>query len=59
MAHVELIQDDLNSGRLIAVYPLVVRTSESYHLVGREADGNHLNSPRSANGCSPRSKRIG
>jgi LysR family glycine cleavage system transcriptional activator len=22
------------------VYPLVVRTLESYHLVGREADGN-------------------
>jgi LysR family glycine cleavage system transcriptional activator len=38
MAHVELIQDDLNSGRLVAVYPLVVQTLESYHLVGREAD---------------------
>ena len=38
MAHVELVQDDLASGRLVAVYPLVVRTSESYRLVGREAD---------------------
>ncbi|SDS56657.1 transcriptional regulator GcvA [Bradyrhizobium canariense] len=38
MAHVELVQDDLNAGRLVAVHPLVVRTSESYHLVGREAE---------------------
>ncbi|MDB5611465.1 MAG: LysR family transcriptional regulator [Bradyrhizobium sp.] len=38
MGHVELIQEDLNSGRLAPVYPLVVRTSESYHLVGRETD---------------------
>jgi LysR family glycine cleavage system transcriptional activator len=40
MAHVELIQDDLTSGRLVAVYPLVVRTSESYQLVGRESDSS-------------------
>jgi LysR family transcriptional regulator, glycine cleavage system transcriptional activator len=40
MAHVELVQDDLASGRLVAVYPLVVRTSESYRLVGREADSS-------------------
>jgi LysR family glycine cleavage system transcriptional activator len=40
MGHVELVQDDLNAGRLMVVYPLVVRTPESYHLVGREADGN-------------------
>ncbi len=40
MAHVELIQDDLNAGRLIAVYPLVVRTADNYHLVGREADSD-------------------
>jgi LysR family glycine cleavage system transcriptional activator len=40
MAHVELIQEDLTSGRLVAAYPLVVRTSESYRLVGREADSN-------------------
>jgi LysR family transcriptional regulator, glycine cleavage system transcriptional activator len=38
MAHVELIQDDLNAGRLVAVYPLVVRTADNYRLVGREAD---------------------
>jgi LysR family transcriptional regulator, glycine cleavage system transcriptional activator len=38
MAHVELIQDDLNAGRLVAVYPLVVQTADSYHLVGREAE---------------------
>jgi LysR family glycine cleavage system transcriptional activator len=38
MAHVELIQDDLTSGRLVTVHPLAVQTSESYHLVGREAD---------------------
>ena len=38
MGHVELVQDDLTAGRLMVVYPLVVRTPESYHLVGREAD---------------------
>lgn len=38
MAHVELIQEDLASGRLVTVHPLVVRTSESYRLVGRETD---------------------
>lgn len=38
MGHVELIQDDLNAGRLVAVYPLVVRTADNYSLVGREAD---------------------
>ena len=40
MGHVELVQDDLNAGRLMVVHPLVVRTLESYHLVGREADAN-------------------
>lgn len=40
MAHVELIQEDLNAGRLIAVYPLVVRTADNYHLVGREAESD-------------------
>jgi LysR family glycine cleavage system transcriptional activator len=38
MAIVELVQDDLASGRLVAMYPLIARTADSYHLVGREAD---------------------
>jgi LysR family glycine cleavage system transcriptional activator len=42
MAHVELIQEDLASGRLVTVYPFVVRTPESYSLVSREADSGRL-----------------
>lgn len=38
MAHLELIQDDLSAGRLRAIHPLVVRTADSYHLVGSETD---------------------
>jgi LysR family transcriptional regulator, glycine cleavage system transcriptional activator len=38
MAHLELIQDDLNAGRLVALHPLVVRTADSYRLVGRESE---------------------
>jgi LysR family glycine cleavage system transcriptional activator len=38
MAHRELIQDDLDAGRLLTLYPLVVRTADSYRLVGREAE---------------------
>ncbi|MCP1831386.1 LysR family glycine cleavage system transcriptional activator [Bradyrhizobium sp. USDA 4532] len=36
VAHLELVQDDLKAGRLLAIHPLVVRTADSYHLVGRE-----------------------
>jgi LysR family glycine cleavage system transcriptional activator len=38
MAHVELVQDDLNTGRLVKAYPLVVRTADSYRLVSLEAE---------------------
>ena len=38
IAHLELIQDDLDAGRLLELYPLVVRTADSYHLVGRDAE---------------------
>jgi LysR family glycine cleavage system transcriptional activator len=38
MAHLELIQDDLDGGRLLALHPLVVRTADSYRLVGRESE---------------------
>jgi LysR family transcriptional regulator, glycine cleavage system transcriptional activator len=38
IAHLELIQDDTDAGRLRALHPLVVRTSDSYHLVGRESE---------------------
>lgn len=38
MAHVELIQDDLDAGRLLPLHPLIVPTSDSYRLVGREAE---------------------
>ncbi|MGY3652137.1 DNA-binding transcriptional LysR family regulator [Bradyrhizobium sp. LM4.3] len=38
MAHLELIQDDLDGGRLLALHPLVVRSADSYRLVGRESE---------------------
>ncbi|MGY3136029.1 LysR family glycine cleavage system transcriptional activator [Bradyrhizobium sp. USDA 4501] len=38
VAHLELVQDDLKAGRLLVILPLVVRTAESYHLIGRETD---------------------
>jgi len=38
IAQLELIQDDLDAGRLLELYPLVVRTADSYHLVGRDAE---------------------
>lgn len=38
MAHLELIQDDLDAGRLLPLHPLVVQTADSYRLVGREAE---------------------
>jgi LysR family transcriptional regulator, glycine cleavage system transcriptional activator len=38
IAHLELIQDDLNAGRLLVLHPLVVRTPDSYRLVGRESE---------------------
>jgi LysR family glycine cleavage system transcriptional activator len=37
IAHVEFVQDDLNTGRLVKAYPLVVRTADSYRLVSLEA----------------------
>ena len=38
MGHTVLVDGDLASGRLVAMHPLVVRTSESYHLVSRNID---------------------
>jgi hypothetical protein len=32
MGHIELVQNDLNAGRLMVAYPLVVRTHESTRL---------------------------
>ncbi|WP_158744069.1 LysR substrate-binding domain-containing protein [Acidisphaera sp. L21] len=38
MGHTVMVEDDLQSGRLVAMHPLVVRTDESYHLVSRTVD---------------------
>ena len=40
MGHTALVADDLHSGRLVALHPLVVKTKESYHLVSRSRDGD-------------------
>ncbi len=40
MGHTALVADDLHSGRLLALHPLVVRTKEAYHLVSRAVDGD-------------------
>jgi LysR family glycine cleavage system transcriptional activator len=39
MAHTELVQDDLSSGRLVTTHALTVRTDESYHLASRHSGG--------------------
>ncbi len=38
MGHTVLVADDLQSGRLVAMHALVVRTAEAYHLVSRDGD---------------------
>lgn len=38
MGHTVLVEDDLRSGRLVVMHPLVVRTADSYHLVSRDCD---------------------
>lgn len=40
MAHTQMIGDDVASGRLIVVYPLIAPSGETYHLTMRQTDDN-------------------
>jgi LysR family transcriptional regulator, glycine cleavage system transcriptional activator len=38
MAHTQMVRDDIASGRLAAVFPLIAQSGDSYHLTFRQAD---------------------